>query len=232
MAARKRGGVSWELVGILAVLTVFLVGALIWLGSPEGQDELVAPKYLTLDPDLDLESGTTDDGYPYLGSPDASVEVFEFSDFQCSHCRDFAETAAPLLAEDYLATGKARLVFVSLTISGDESVEAAKAGICAGEQGRFWDMHDWLFANQSIVANRGSFSRDRVIEMATSIGLDAELFESCVADGATAARVRDGEDLARTNGIGGTPSFLIGERLVTGADLAGLTAAIDEALGE
>lgn len=230
MASGKRKGISWELLGILAVLAVLLVGGLVWLASPGASGEVVPPETATLDAELGLASGTTDEGRPYLGEPDAPVTIVEFADFQCPHCREFGEGGAQEIARDYIAPGDARLEWVSVTFSGDESTEAAKAGVCAGEQGAFWDMHDWLFANQGTLTNSGSYSRERVLDMATQAGLDPGAFETCMDDSATAEAVRDGERYAAETGINSTPAFLVGDTVVSGADVAALREAIDEAL--
>jgi protein-disulfide isomerase len=231
MASHNRRGISWELLGLLAVLAIILVGGLIWLASPGASDEVQAPELTTLDPELDLSSGTTEEGRPYLGEAGAPVTVYEFADFQCPHCKEFWRSGAEEIARDYVAPGDARVEWVSVAFSGDESTEASKAGVCAGEQGEFWTMHDWLFANQGTLANTGSFSRERVLEMAAQAGLDTISFEACLDDPATAEAVRAGERFASENGVNSTPTFLVNDTIVAGADVDALREALDEAIG-
>jgi len=212
------------------VLAVILIGGLIWLFSPGAGGEVVAPEHETLGAGDLMESGTTADGRPYLGASDAPVAVVEFADFQCPHCKEFAEDYAAEIAGDYLTTGDVRLEWVSVTFTGSESTEAAKAGVCAAEQGKFWPLHDWLFANQGTIANAGSFSRERVLEMASGAGLDVTELEACLDDPATEDAVREGAAVATELGIVNTPSFVIGDTVVSGTDIDALREAIDDAL--
>jgi protein-disulfide isomerase len=220
---------SWELVGILAVLAVFLVMFLIWITSPSADGGLEPPGELTLASSLGLAAGVTDDGRPFLGSPDAPVTFHEFGDFQCPDCRDFAQESLSEIESGYLATGAARMVWVNLPLRGEESDRAAMAAICATDQDRFWDLHDWLFANQSEGPESGNLSRDGLVELATEAGLDAEGFEVCLDDPATAERLEADRTLAAENGVGGTPSFLVGDQLVEGHDVPSLREALDVA---
>lgn len=225
----KRRGIAWELVGLLAVVAVFLVGFLIWVASPDGADELKPPEVQTLGSELNLESGLTEDGRPYLGAADAAVTVYEFADFQCSHCGQFTREQAVEIKRDYLATGKASLIWVNYPVFGDESDQAAKFAICASEQGRFWDAHDWLFANQATVPESHSFSSERLDQIGQEVGMDLTALQACVADPATADRLQADKDFGNENSVGSTPSFLVGERLIVGADIPELRAAMDAA---
>jgi len=236
MARRKSQGFSWQLIGIVAVVAVFLVGGIIWLASGGGRQELVPPLVVMMDEGLDLEAGVSDEGYPTLGDPDAPVTFYEFADFQCPHCKDHHDLYAKALSRDYLATGKARMAWVTFAFMGDESTNAAKAGFCALDQDpeAFWTLHDWMFENQADVANTGAFSAERLAQMADRVGLDVEAFETCLADPATLQRVEDGKAFAVESGVESTPSFLVGETLVAGtgeANLATLRQALDQAAG-
>jgi protein-disulfide isomerase len=232
MAESKRGGFSWELLGMLAVLAILLVGGIVWAVWPSAGDEPLPPDHVTLDPALDVPTGVTDDGYPYLGSPDAGLKVYEFGDFECRRCKEFAEGDSDTLVAEYVAPGDVQLVWVGLGLTGEGSRSAAKAGVCAAEQGQFWPMHDWLFANQSSVAGGAEFADDRLLAMADGAGLDVEAFSECLHDPATDERVNEAESLATEKGATGAPSFLVGGTLIEGADLDALREAIDAALEE
>jgi len=224
--------VSWELIGLLAVAAMFLVGGLRWLLSAGARGEIRAPEHLTLDVAAGLPSGTTPEGEPYIGSPSAPLTVEVVGDFQCPHCRRFAQGAGDEILRDYVAPGKVRLVWIGVGFDGAESAASAAAGLCAAAQGLFWPMHDWLFHNQSSVLNSGAFSRPRLEQMAAGAGLDAARFGRCLDDPATAAKVEANDDFARGRSVFQTPAFVIGDRLVEGVDIPGLRAAIDAALAE
>lgn len=234
MAQRKSQGFSWQLIGIIAVLAVFLIGGIIWFASGGGRQTLTPPLVVTRDPALELEAGISDDGYPMLGSADAPVTFYEFADFQCPHCKDHHDLFSKRINLDYIASGKANMVWVTFAFLGDESINAAKAGYCALDQSpeQFWTMHDWLFENQGDVSNTGAFSGDRLAGLADEVGLDVPTFETCVADPATLERVEAGKAFAIEKGVESTPSFLIGETLVAGTgdeNLKALRVALDQA---
>jgi protein-disulfide isomerase len=161
-------------------------------------------------------------GAPFKGSSDAKLAFVEFSDFQCSFCGKFTRETLPLIERDYVATGKVRLIFKNLPLPMHPDAEkAAEAGECAKAQGKFWDMHDKLFANQ------GALGVAILPSYATQIGLNASQFTSCF-NGAMTAKVKADLDAGIKLGMGGTPYFMVGtlqkdgsvhvlERIVFGA---------------
>jgi protein-disulfide isomerase len=236
MAKRKQQGLSWQLIGMVAVLAAFFVMGLIWLVSGGSDEGAQSPVVLSLGGDVAAEQqGVTEDGRAFMGDEDAPVVVYEFADFQCPHCRDFSQTYSKGFKRDYVGTGKVKMIWVNFAFMGDESNSAAAAGYCAADQGQFWAMHDWIFENQSAVNNNGAFSAQRLTEMAESAGMDTEVFEACLADPATIDRVQADTDFARETGVESTPSFLVenSETLVAGggqAEVEELVAAVEEAL--
>ena len=91
---------------------------------------------------------------PSLGRADAPVTLVEFSDFQCPFCGRFFATTLPALKKDYIDTGKLRYVFRDFPLDQlhPNARKAAEAAHCAGEQGKYWEMHDVLFQNQRALA--------------------------------------------------------------------------------
>lgn len=232
---KQKGGISWELLGIVAVLAVFLVGFIFWAALPE--DRIVDPDFSSLDPTFKGEgepaatiaTGIDDDGRAYLGDPTAPVTFYEFADFQCPHCREFTTGVAKDIKADYLATGRAKMVWVNTAFLGAESEDAAIAAYCAGEQGQFWPFHDYLFKNQPALYNQGGFSRDRLLEMADRVGIDRATFQDCLGDPAMIDRLKADRELASESGIDSTPSFLIGDQVVVGSDGLKLRETLDAA---
>jgi protein-disulfide isomerase len=253
---KKRGGISWELVGIVGLLAVFGIGILVWASGGDS-GAIAEPKISSLRPDaagepaeaapvteggtvvavgqdtapagIERPSGVDEDGRPYIGKEDAPVTVYEFADFQCPHCKAFTMDDAPVIKADYVDKGVVKLVFVNFPFMGDESNQAARAALCGSEQGKFWDMHDWLFANQAELSNTGGFSRDRLSEIAESAGLDVEAFNACLVDPAIIDRAKADRDFGGQVGVDSTPSFLINEQLLAGPTLLSLREAIDQA---
>lgn len=237
MASKKNAGVSWQLIGIIAILAVFAIGGIIWLFSGGSDDAPQAPIVNSIDPDGGgPEAGVTEEGRPYLGDPDAPVTFYEFADFQCPHCKEHNDVHGRSIKRDYVDAGEAKMVFVAFAFMGDESASAAKAGYCALEQSPedFWRMHDYLFENQSEFSNSGGFSSARLETFAESIGLDVPAFQTCMEDedGTLQERLEADMDYGREAGVGSTPSFLVGETLIEGTGeekMLELRQAIDAA---
>jgi protein-disulfide isomerase len=167
-----------------------------------------------------------------LGDPQAPVLVEVFEDFQCPACRRFNEAIEPPIIDAYVATGKARLAFLQYPFIGNESLQAAKASLCAAELNRFWDYKEILFANQT-GENVGAFLDSRLVAFAESIGIDAEDFRACLNsdryDETIAAEFQRGNEMGTT----GTPSvFVNGVQVAPGfvPSVEQLTQAIEAAL--
>ena len=224
--SRRQKGIAWELVGIVAIVAVFVVGAIyVAVGGDEDQGGINPPDITSATEGIN--TGVTDEGRPFMGDPDAPITVYEFADFQCPHCQNFSYGGAEQIKADHISTGQARLVWVNFPILGDESVQAAKAGRCAAQQDRFWQMHDYLFANQPIRTNTGAFSTDNLMAMAQAIeGLDPQEFESCLGSAETAAQVVEDQNFGREQGVSQTPSFVVGDQLIEGGDTPALSQAI------
>jgi protein-disulfide isomerase len=167
-----------------------------------------------------------------LGAADAPVEVIEYADYQCPYCKQFAQGAEQQLREEYVASGQVRFVMRNLAFIGDESVWAAEAAECAEDQGRFWDYHDKLYAEQG-AENSGAFARDNLKRFAAELGLDTAAFDSCFDAGQYQGQVRAERLEAQRRQIRSTPSLLVNGQLVeSGASYPVLRAAIEAALAQ
>jgi len=152
-----------------------------------------------------------------MGDPNAPVKIIEYSDFQCPYCANFVKNTEQQLIDAYIATGKVYFEYHSFgEFIGPESARAAEAAYCAGDQNKFWDMHDLLFANQA-AENSGAFTDKRLTAFAAKLGLDAGKFSDCFTSGKYATQVtKDGADAAQS-GVKATPSFVINGKLLEGA---------------
>ncbi|MGH8509165.1 MAG: DsbA family protein [Gammaproteobacteria bacterium] len=143
---------------------------------------------------------------PLKGKKDAKLTVVEFSDYQCPFCRRHVETTLPLLEKDYIATGKLRYGFLDFPIESihAQAVKAAEAAHCAGDQGKYWEMHDRLFANQKALAP------EKLPGHAKAIGIKVEPFGKCLESGEYTGKVKRGIAEGQKLGITGTPTLLLG----------------------
>ncbi len=166
-----------------------------------------------------------------MGDPNAPVVIEEFSDFQCPYCRLFYENTEEALIQAYVATGKVYFVYHSMGgMIGPESLAAAEAAYCAGDQGKFWEYHDILFANQT-GENVGAFSTKRLVAFADALNLDVKAFKDCLNGHKYRQRATQDQVDGRQKGIRATPSFLINGKLLEGAQpFEVFQQAIEEAL--
>ncbi|MGH7547763.1 MAG: DsbA family protein [Gemmatimonadales bacterium] len=152
------------------------------------------------------------------GRPDAPVTVYEMSDFQCPYCRVFALTTMPILEREYVATGKARFVFINLPLTGlhAHAMAAAEVAMCAARQQKFWPMHNLLFQRQDQWARRPD-PGPYFLALGDTARVERAALARCLASKAMLPLIR--EDSARAAGAGArsTPTFYIEGGLLEGA---------------
>ena len=150
---------------------------------------------------------------PLLGSASAPVTIVEFSDFRCSFCKKFWADTLPKLKKAYFEKGTVQFVFRHFAILGKQSEQAALASECAAEQGKFWQYHDKLFANQAALG----FSESKLKRYAGELRLQQAKFDGCLTTGKYKSKVEQETVTAAYLGGRGTPMFLVNEWLLVGA---------------
>ncbi|HXH20459.1 MAG TPA: DsbA family protein [Dehalococcoidia bacterium] len=165
-----------------------------------------------------------------LGSPTAPVTVVAWEDFQCPFCRQANDTALAQVIENYVKAGQVKVEYRHFAFLGNESIVAAEASECANDQGKFWEYHDILFANQQ-GENRGAFSTNRLKQMADRVGLDRAMFDSCLESGKYRSAIEAETRAGRQLGIDSTPVFFVNGTKISGAQpYSVFKTAIDKAL--
>ena len=150
---------------------------------------------------------------PTLGSMNAPVTIVEFSDFQCSFCRKFWADTLPKLKDTYIKQDKVRFIYRHFAILGKFSEHAAMAAECAGEQGKFWEYHNKLFANQGGLA----FTEPKLNQYAQELKVNVRTFGQCLDSGRYRQKVEGETAVAASLGARGTPTFFVNGRLMVGA---------------
>lgn len=145
---------------------------------------------------------------PVLGSSSAAVTIIEFGDYQCPKCDAWFKNEEPTIKANYIDTDKAKLYFVDFPFLGADSPVAAQAVHCAGDQGKYWEYHDYLYSNQGAIQS-GWASSSNLKSYATTLGLDASKFNSCLDSGKYADSVTYNKNIGVSKGIQGTPAFFI-----------------------
>lgn len=155
------------------------------------------------------------------GADSARVTIIEVSDFQCPYCREFATSTYARVDSAYVRTGKARLIYINLPLSThQQAYSAAEAAMCAGAQGKFWPMHDRLFATQREWSGQADAGA-RFERLAQALQLDMAAYRDCTANDRVASVIVNDAMQAAQAGINGTPAFILnspaGQRALSGA---------------
>jgi protein-disulfide isomerase len=146
---------------------------------------------------------------PVRGKHTAAVTIIEFGDFQCPYCKEAEASLRSVMAR---YPNDVRLVFRNLPLTQihPDAQLAAAAAVCADRQGKFWEMHDAMYADQS------GLKPDVLKSTAQRLGLDADRFSSCITDGSTIEALGIDAKAAQDLGLSGTPYFFINGRPVDG----------------
>jgi len=184
------------MIGIIVVGALLVAAALIYPNfKPVG--EIAAPE--------PGEHPMADDNA--MGDPNAPITIVEYSDFQCPYCARFHEETEWQIANSYVADGTVRLIYRSFgEFIGPESKAAAEAAYCAGDQDKFWEYHNVIFANQT-GENVGVYTDRRLQAFAEAIPLDMDAFNDCFNSGKYSDRVDQDYIDGSAAGVTGTPAF-------------------------
>jgi protein-disulfide isomerase len=168
----------------------------------------------------------------HLGDPNAAVKIEVYEDFRCSACANYTQNFEPQIIKTYVETGKVYYTFHSfIVIDGNDGTDAsyrsANAAMCAGDQGRFWDYHETLYANQ-VTESASLFTDERLVIMAQNLNMDMPAFNQCYQEKRFASEIQNDIADARSLNLTFTPSILVDGTLVKSFDQ--LSAAIDTAL--
>ncbi len=224
-ARRSRLPLLYLILGVIAVLGIVI---LVWVVNRDQTPPASEVPVESAVRPIDAPVGTTEDGFPYKGDPDAPVTVIEYSDFQCPACGAYFLRLGRFIDENYVETGRVQFVYHDFPLRSihPNAVAAAEAARCAGEQDAFWPMHDLLFSRQNEWSSDGNV-RPRFVSYAEDLELDVSAFEQCMEENRYADEVNAAADAAEAAGIQATPTFVVNGKQV---DSGELQAAIDEAL--
>ena len=174
---------------------------------------------------------------PMAGNAATRVVLVEVSDFECPFCGRHARQTAPQIEREYVETGKVRHAFLNFPLASHRNAfKAAEAGLCAADQGKFWELHARMFANQTQLAPA------LVPPLAAAAGLNAEQLRACVDSGRKRDQVSADQAMAQRAGVTATPTFFVGlldpktgaftvtERIIGAKPYAAFKQALDAAL--
>ncbi len=221
----------WKIttVALIVVLAVFAfrnngespaapTGGTVAVGNGNGQ----APPPAV----VDMKKLLDDDAVK--GDAKAPVTIVEFSDYECPFCGRFFEQTLSQINEKYIKTGKVKLIYRDFPLSFHQQAQkAAEAAECAGEQGKYYDMHDLLFT-RGVQGGVTSFK-----QYAKDLKLDTAKFDKCLDSGQMASEVQKDMADGAAAGVQGTPAFFINGLEISGAQpFQAFQQAIEAALAK
>ena len=166
---------------------------------PQKQTEIVKKQSLSV---------FIDNASPALGNPNAPITMVEFGDYQCTFCSKFFHETENSIITNYIKTGKVKILFKDYIILGQDSMNAANAAHCANDQKSFWEYHSMLYNNWA-GEDTGWADLTHLHEFANTLGLDMNVFSTCMSDLKWNELVNlssiDGQKL----GVTGTPTFFV-----------------------
>lgn len=188
--------------GIVAAVALIALVAAAYVNQPAAQPAEGAEQTgQTIDPQWQLRT---------KGDSTAPVTVYEMSDFQCPWCRQFADSTFPFIDQEYIATGKVKMIFVNFPIPSlhPNAPAAHEFAMCAADQGLLWPVHDILFREQDSW-NRLDNPAAVFLDIADKTGVDARTLASCLEAGKMRNLIAADVNTATRAGVTSTPTFVV-----------------------
>ena len=211
------------LLGYLAARVQMLEKTQVSSLAPQGQTGQAPPEK------VDVKGG----GLPVFGQQNAKVTMVEFSDFECPFCKSYFDQTLSQIKKDYIDTGKVKMYYRHFPLDfHPAATPSALASECANEQGKFWEYHDIVFAEQDKISGKTADTITTQLKLfAQELGLNTSQFDNCLDNAKFQANVDADLNDGRTAGVSGTPTFFInGTRIVGAQPYAAFKALIDEEL--
>ncbi len=149
-----------------------------------------------------------ENGSPFMGNINAPITIVEWGDYQCTFCYKFHQNTLDIINEDFIKTGKVKIIFKDFPLNGLDSKLAAEASYCAQDQKKYWKYHDELFKNWG-GERTGWITRESLDKFAETVDLDLKKFNECLDDHKYENKVDLLYEFGKEIGIDATPSFLI-----------------------
>lgn len=195
------------LLGVIALAGLGFIGLSALRGSEAAQEPVSLPKTVVSDPQQLVRAAR---GIA-SGQDNAAVRILVFSDFMCPACMHFATNVEPQLRTEFILPGRVQLVYYDFPLGGAHrwSFLASRAGRCAEEQGKFWELHDRLFTNQREWSFRQSEPVSDFERYAQDVGVAGDAFRSCLNSDKHAELVSANKALGVQLGVSGTPTLFM-----------------------
>jgi protein-disulfide isomerase len=147
-------------------------------------------------------------GSPIMGNIDAPITILEWGDYQCTYCYKFHQNTLNIINEEFIKTGKVKIIFKDFPLNGPDSKLAAEASYCAQDQQKYWEYHDELYKNWG-GERTGWVTREALTKFAQSTELNIEEFNKCLDVHKYQNKVDSIHNFGKEIGIDATPTFLV-----------------------
>ncbi len=226
------------ILAVLLVIAAFLLGVLITKVDylEKGQSTVVTDNIASGNDNPQSPGQKVDVGtghLPALGDKNAKVKIVEFADFRCPFCQSLYKNAQKQIIEEYVNSGKAVFYFRHFQFLGPASVVAGNAAECANEQGKFWEIHDYLYDNQPPESDTSMYTTQNLTQVAGTLGMNTSQFKSCMDSNKYSSNLDKDMSEGQAAGVSGTPTMFVNGRSIVGAEpYESIKPIIDQALEE
>ena len=175
---------------------------------------IISGIFLVINSESDIESNSLtikkliENGSPFLGDPNAAITILEWGDYQCTFCYKFHQSTLDVINDNFIKTGKVKLVFKDFPLNGSDSILAAEASHCAEDQEKYWQYHNELYKNWG-GERTGWITRESLDTFAVTVDLDLNEFNICLDTHKYQNKVNSTYEFGKEIGINATPSFLV-----------------------
>ena len=175
---------------------------------------MISGMFLSFYPESETESNLLtpakliEGGSPIMGNSNAPITILEWGDYQCTFCYKFHQNTLVIINEDFIKTGKVKLIFKDFPLNGPDSLLAAEASYCAQDQKKYWQYHDELYSNWG-GEKTGWITRESLDEFGNAVNLNLDDFNTCLNEHKYQTKVISLHEFGKEIGIDATPSFLV-----------------------
>ena len=160
------------------------------------------------DSKLFTTSKLIENGSPIMGDSNAPITILEWGDYQCTFCYKFHQNTLDTINDDFIKTGKVKLLFKDFPLNGPDSILAAEAAYCAEDQEKYWQYHNELYKNWG-GEKTGWITRGSLDRFAVTVDLDLVEFNTCLDEHKYQNKVITHHKFGKEIGIDATPYFLV-----------------------
>ena len=153
-------------------------------------------------------SKLSENGSPIMGDPNAPITILEWGDYQCTFCYKFHQNTLNVINDEFIETGKVKVIFKDFPLNGPDSKLAAEASYCAHDQDKYWEYHDEIYKNWA-GERTGWITREALTKFAESINLNTVEFNKCLDENKYKNKINSIYEFGNEIGIDATPSFLV-----------------------